>query len=90
VTLSNRYLIAFNEISALRITCAKCKGSLSVPIDRTSHIPERCQMCQENQLFQSSGAEHNAVLGLLDRLVTLRDSKITSYQIALEVDQAGS
>jgi len=90
MTLSNRYIIGFSEILALRITCTKCKGSLSVSIDRTSHIPERCQMCQDNQLFQSNGAEHNAVLALMDRLVTLRDSKLTTYQIAFEVDQDGS
>jgi hypothetical protein len=89
MTLSNRYLIAFNEIQALRITCTKCKGSMSVSIDKTSNIPERCQLCTDHQLFQSNGAEHNAVLSLLDRLVTLRDSKLTTYQIAFEVNADG-
>jgi hypothetical protein len=87
MTLSKKYLIELADLLSLRITCTACKASLSVPINKTSNIPERCQACNNNVLFQYNGTEHKLILHILDELTTLRENKSPYSHIAFEVDQ---
>lgn len=90
MTLSKRYLLGFDEIRSLRITCTACQASLNLPISKIGYAPERCPSCRENDWFHKNGVEHTAVLRLLDDITMLRDRKSPACLLSFETDQPAS
>lgn len=38
-------LLESSDLRAMRMVCTKCRGSLSIYIDETFHVPDKCPAC---------------------------------------------
>ena len=45
MTAEELTLLDSSDLSAVRIVCSKCRGSLTIHIDETFHVPEACPAC---------------------------------------------